>query len=221
MIAECKEIISDLNKLGEWCTEIDPKKEGKLCQEIILALKTTMRENKLDYLTAPQIGYDRRLFCIKFGKNDYRTFINPMITNNIGFNLARETCNSIPDKVFIRPRFNKLNIVYTTPLDKVECVSLVGRAAQVFEHCVDHLNGILVSDIGLEIDEDFDNATEEERAEIIKMYIDALDVRQKDLEEQIKEDEDLNTLDQSIKFIESVQKGETKIEHVPQGENNG
>ena len=53
------------------------------------------------------------------------------------------------------------------------------------------------------------------------MYIDALDVRQKDLEEQIKEDEDLNTLDQSIKFIESVQKGETKIEHVPQGENNG
>lgn len=206
------EIITDCEKLYEWSQEIDPRKEGKLLQEIVLALKTTMRENALEYLTAPQIGYDKRIFCIKFEGNDYRTFVNPVITKTSAFQFVRETCNSLPEKTFIMPRFGNIEVIYVTPLGKIETRKIIGRSAVVFNHCLDHLNGLLISDIGLEIDELFDNATDEEREEVLKMYAESLDLKQKALQKSIDEDEDLHKLDKAIDFISSVESGETTIE---------
>lgn len=208
---EVKEIITDVEQLYDWCIEIDPRREGKLLQEITLNLKTTMREKNLEYLTAPQIGYSKRVFCIKFDKNDYRTFVNPQIANNSGIGFERETCNSIPDKVFVMPRFGNILLHYVTPLGKVESRRIVGRSATVVQHCIDHLNGLLCSDIGMEIDSDFDNATEEERTEIIKMYAESLDLKQKALEEEIAKDDDAKKLKDAVDFIASVQSGETEL----------
>ena len=69
-----KEIITDAEKLGDWCVEINTQKEGKLLQEIVLSLKHTMKEKGLVSLSAPQIGYNRRVFCLRFGDNDYSPF---------------------------------------------------------------------------------------------------------------------------------------------------
>ena len=79
-----KEIITDVDALSNWSVEIDTRKEGKLCQEIILALKATMREKNLQSLSAPQIGYNRRIFCLRFGDSDYRTFIIPILFSIAG-----------------------------------------------------------------------------------------------------------------------------------------
>lgn len=207
-----KDIITDSSELSKWCIEIDPKKEGKLCQEIILALKATMREKQLISLSAPQIGYDKRIFCIRFGENDYRTFINPAIDNNTGITMARESCSSIPEKEFIIPRFSKITFYFMTPMGKIEQGNLVGQAAYVFQHELDHLNGMLVEDIGLEIDELFDKATEEEREEVLKMYAESLDLRLKELNKEIAEDKDLKNIDDAIKFINSVKDGSTKLD---------
>lgn len=204
-----KTIITDPAQLEEWSTEIDTRKESKLMQEIILALKATMKEHDLVSLTAPQIGYNRRIFCIRFGKTDYRTFINPMIENNVGMTLSRESCSSILEKEFILPRFSKLKFYYTTPMGKVEAGTLVGKAAFVFQHCIEHLNGLLISDIGLEIDELFDQATEDEREEVLRMYMESLDIRQKELNEVISKDEELSEVNDAIKFISSVKDGST------------
>lgn len=212
MSDKIKEILVDTDKLSDWCVEINTRKEGKLTQEIILALKATMRDKNIEYLTAPQIGYDRRIFCIRFGDNDYRTFINPMIENNSNIMFSRETCHSIPGTEYIIPRFSKIKFFYTTPLDKVESATLAGRAAFVFQHCLDHLNGMLVSDIGLEIDELFDNATDEEREEVLQMYMESLDLRQKDLQKEIEADSDLKNLDEAIRFIEGVNNGSVVID---------
>ena len=209
---EVKEIITDEEKLGQWSDVIDPKKEGKLCQQIIGELKATMRAKDLEYLTAPQIGYNRRIFCVRFNNNDYRTFINASISNMAKMTIARETCYSIPEKRFIIPRYNMLEVMYFTPLGAVEVRKIVGRSAWVIHHCVDHLDGSLTSDIGLEIDEMFDNATDEEREEVIKMYMESLDIRQKQLREEIENDEELKKMDDAINFMESVRKGETVIE---------
>lgn len=206
-----KEIITDPEKLGEWSVEIATK-ENKLLQEIVLSLKQTMRVNNLHSLTAPQIGYNKRVFCMKFGKDDYRTFVNPIIENNTAFQFSRETCTSIPDKTFIIPRFGNIKVYYTTPLGKVESCKLAGMSAFVFQHCIDHLNGMLVSDIGLEIDELFDNATDEERAEVLKMYAESLDIRHKQLQKEIEDDKDLVDINDAVKFITSVKSGETKLE---------
>ena len=207
-----KNIITDAAALGEWCVEIDTRKEGKLLQEIILSLKATMRANDLVSLSAPQIGYNRRVLCMKFGKSDYRTFINPLVENNTGFQFARETCSSIPGKTFVIPRFNNVKLYFTTPLCKVESTKLSGMSAWKFQHCLDHLNGMLSSDIGLEIDEMFDNATDEERAEVLRMYAESLDVRQKDLEAEISENKELSDINNASKFIASVKTGETILD---------
>lgn len=207
-----KTIITDAATLSEWCSEINPHKDGKETQEIVLALKSTMRKNDLTSLSAPQIGYKRRIFCIKFGKNDYRTFINPAIENNSGITMSREKCTSIPDKEFIIPRFNKIHFYYLTPMNKVESANLAGRAAYIFQHCMDHINGLLVSDIGLEIDELFDNATDEEREEVLRMYAESLDIRQKQLEKEIEETSELQDINNAIKFINSVKDGSTVLD---------
>ena len=210
-MSKVKEIITDTEQLSNWCVEIDPVKEGKLAQEIILSLKATMREKNLQSLTAPQIGYDRRILCLRFGDNDYRTFINPSIDNNSGITMSRESCSSIPNKEFIIPRFSKIRLYFVTPLGKIEQANLVGRAAYVFQHAMDHINGILVSDIGLEIDELFDNATDEEREEVLKMYVESLDLRQKELTKEISETKELKDIDDAIKFMNSVKDGSTKL----------
>lgn len=208
-----KEIITDIDKLGDWSIEIDPRKEGKLLQEIVLSLKETMREYNLESLAAPQIGYLKRVFCIKFGNNDFRTFVNPIIENNSAFQLSRETCNSLPGKTFIRPRFGNLTVFYMTPMGKVESRKIVGRSAIVFQHCLDHLDGLLLQDIGLEIDELFDQASEEEREEVIKAYMESLDIKQKELQAEIQEDSELQQIEDAAKFIESVKSGETQIDN--------
>lgn len=211
-MSKVREIITDNELLSDWSIEINTVKEGKLTQEIVLALKATMREKNLQYLTAPQIGYKKRIFCLRFGDNDYRTFINPIIDNNTGITMARESCASIADKEFIIPRFSKIKFYYTTPMGKVEAATLVGRASQMFQHAVDHLNGMLVSDIGLEIDDLFDQATDKEREEVIKMYAESLDLRLKQLNKEIAEDKELKDIDDAIKFISSVQDGSTVLE---------
>jgi peptide deformylase len=209
---EVKEIITDEEALGQWSEVIDPKKEGKLCQQIIGELKATMRAKDLEYLTAPQIGYNRRIFCVKFNGNDYRTFINASISNMAKMTIARETCNSIPEKRFIRPRYNMIEVIYYTPLNQIEARKIMGRSAWVIHHCVDHLDGSLTSDIGLEIDDMFDKATDEEREEVIKMYMESLDIRQKQLREEIETNEELKKMNDAIKFMDSVRKGETILE---------
>lgn len=207
-----KEIITDLEAIGGYCEAIDPRKEGKLLQEITLSLKNTMRAKNLKSLSAPQIGYNYRVFCIKFGENDYRTFVNPMLENTSKFQFVREKCSSIPDKEFIRPRFGTINVMYMTPMGKITSTKLVGLAAFTFEHCLDHLDGLTLADVGLEIDEMFDNATAEEQAEVLKMYADSLDIRQKELEQEIENDKELSSIDKATKFIRSVQSGETILE---------
>ena len=211
---EVKEILTDEEKLSQWSEVIHPKKEGKELQKIIGELKATMRARNLEYLTAPQIGYQKRVFCIRFGDKDYRTFVNASISNMAKFTIARETCYSIPEKRFIIPRYGMIELMYYTPLGEVQSCKLYGRSAWVTHHCVDHLDGSLTSDIGLEIDDMFDNATDEEREEVIKMYMESLDIRQKALREEIDNNEELKKMDDAINFMESVRKGETVLEPV-------
>lgn len=207
------EIITDLEKLSERSDEIDVAKQGKLVQETNIKLKTIIKEQGLTALSAPAIGIAYRIFVIKFG-DKLKCFINPMIQKAEGLELSREKCSSIPDKEFIRPRNNKIHVIYSTPLGKIESVMLAGKAATVFQHEMDHLDGLLISDVGLEIDKDFDEATEEERLEVINMYLDSLDIKRKEIEKEIENTPELKQLSDAIDFMEAVQTGKVDIEHI-------
>lgn len=200
------------NILNDRAEEIDIRKENALMREIILELKDTLRNHKEGVgLAAPQIGYNKRIFVINFS-GDLRSFINPIISEVKGFELSKEGCLSIPGKEFIRPRNNEITVLYQTPLGKIESRKLVGKAAIIFQHEIDHLDGLLISDIGFEIDENYEKATEDEKAQIIQRYMDSLDIKKKAVEDEIQNDPELKKQDDAIKFMEALQQGQVQFE---------
>lgn len=214
-----KKIITDIEKLSERADEIDVRKEGELARSIVLDLKDILRSKKdIVALSAPQIGISKRIFVIKFN-NELKSFINPIISGTKGLELSREKCSSIPKKQYILPRHNEIEVVYQTPLGKVESRKLIGLAAKVFQHQMNHLDGLLISDIGFEVDKDFDKATEEERQEVIQAYLESLDIRQKEVEKEISENEDLKKMSDAVEFIGKLQKGEIEIQPIEKKSN--
>lgn len=205
-----KDIITDIDKLAERADEVDIRKEGNLQREIVLALKEIIREKNLVCLAAPQIGYNKRIFVINFN-GDLKTFINPIASDASGLTLAKESCESIPGKIFLRIRHTQLVATYQDPLGKIRSYKMAGLNAIVYQRMVDMLDGLLLSDVGLEIDDDFEKAPEEERMEVINAYLDALDLKQKKVEEEIQADPDLKKVQEAMNFIEGVQKGDIKL----------
>ena len=197
--------------LQEHSVEIDTVKESSLMRQIVSELKKTIKENNLTALSAPAIGYNKRIFCVDFKDSEIKTFINPLLTDVKGLSLSRETCTSIPGKSFIRPRNTDLTIIYQRPLGQIETRQVTGRAAFVIQHELDHLDGLLLTDISLEIDDDFDSATEEEREEIINMYLDSLDLQKKNLDEAIDNDEEAKQISDGIRFMEGVASGDIQV----------
>lgn len=213
-MADIKEILTIENDevaLSQISTEIDTRTENPEMRKIVSDLKRTMKKKGLKSLSAPAIGYTRRIFCIDF-KEEIKTFINPYISKGTGIHLSRETCSSIPGKEFIIPRNVSLEIMYMRPNGQIQSAELKGLAACVFQHEYQHLDGVCLHDIGLEVDELFDNASEEEREEVISMYLDSLDMKQKELEKNIENDPDAKQLSDGIKYLTSVALGETKLE---------
>jgi len=212
---KAKEILTIENneiQLSERSMEIDTKNQAIEMREIISAVKNTIRKNNLSYLSAPSIGYQRRIFAINFNDLEIKTFINPIIATAKGLHLSKEISNAIPNKTYIRPRNTEITVMYQRPTGQPESRKLVGLAADVFQQCMDDIDGILLSDIGLEIDEDWDTLSDEDKQEIINAYLDSLDLKEKELRKEIESDKDLKQISDAIDFMSSVYKGETKIE---------
>lgn len=208
-----KEVVNleELNKLGR-AQEIDHEKSGKLLREITSNIKRTMRKTGLISLSAPGIGYNKRIFCIDFSDKEIKSFINPVVTSATGLQLVRESCSSIPGKEYLVPRNSTIDVIYETPTGQIKTNRLKDVVAFVFQHEIDHLNGVTLEDIGLEVDSDFDEATAEEREEIIDMYLDSLDLRQRYLEETINSDEELKLVSERLRFVEALARGDIEFE---------
>lgn len=205
--------INNLEELVELrrAEEIDTQKENKLVREIVSKIKRTMRKNNLTSLSAPAVGYNKRIFCVDYSDNEIKTYINPVVSLREGIHLSREVCSSIPDKEYIIPRNNVINIYYQRPNGEVKIQEFKGLASNVLQHELDHLEGITLDDMGLEIDKDFDEATEEERLEIVNMYLDSLDIMLKDVKEDIENNEELKVISDRLNFTEAVVSGKVKL----------
>ena len=207
-----KEITTDLGFLSKRCDEVDVKKENNIVKDIVLSLKRTLKEHEKGIgLAANQIGESKRIFIINYN-GDMRSYINPVITQVENININREGCLSLPNKQYLIPRYGKIKIMYQNPLGKIESVQLIGMAAYVFQHELDHLDGINISDIGLEIDENFDKATEEERLEVVKAYMESLDLKSKKAIEEIDKDPELKQIKDAANFMADREKGNIKTE---------
>lgn len=205
-----KEIITDLDELSAISDEIDVQKDNKLVKVISTELKNTIKEKNLPALSAPQIGYNIRMFSINFD-GEIRCFINPMYKPAGPGIIQKESCASIPGKKYLRLRYQIIDVAYQNTIGETKTSVFRGLAAIVFQEQVDHLNGLLLSDVGLEIGDDFEKASEEEQNEVIEAYFNMLNNKKETLNQEIEEDSNLKEISDAINFMDSVRAGETKL----------
>jgi peptide deformylase len=92
-------------------------------------------------LAAPQVGIDGRFFVTAWGD----IFINPeIVAVSEEMHESREGCLSIPGKQFVVRRHKWVRL-------RGDNRKWKGIKASVIAHECDHLNGILISDVGQEL----------------------------------------------------------------------
>lgn len=212
------EYITNIDELSDSSIEVDFDTDKKRISEVVEKLKYRISKDNLIAISAPQIGEKVRIFCIRFttkqnGKtfDKVHTFVNPVIVGMRGFVLDREKDISLHDREFIIARNNDINVMFQTENGESVEHKFSGKIAAFIQLMVDHLDGILLTDMGLEIDHLFDEATEEERNELLKAYTEWIIDYQEKLTKDIAEDEELSSMNDAIKFIQSVRSGETNL----------
>ncbi len=97
-------------------------------------------------LAAPQFGLDARLFVIeRSGKRN--VFVNPKILE-FGKDQVEmiESCLSLPNIFGSVSRPKKIKVEYQDESGKIRKACFEGLMSRIFQHELDHLNGILFID---------------------------------------------------------------------------
>jgi peptide deformylase len=118
-----------------------------LVQQLIDDMIKTMYEAPGIGLAAPQVGVSKRIFVSDIGEeHELYVFINPVLSDFAGEETSVEGCLSIPGKI---GDVTRAQSCVATGLDrngkKIQ-VEASGLLARCFQHEVDHLDGILISD---------------------------------------------------------------------------
>ena len=210
-------IITDIETLStpaeplEFLTEQGAQKEEGT--EIINKIKEILELNKdLIALSAPQIGINKRVFCLRFN-DQVKAFINPIITKKKGLKIVVETCASMPGKEIVIGRPEEITVVYYNGDFNYEDNKLVGVAASLFDQQAQILDGVLPSELGLVSDIEEDGRIEEtDLAEIIPFYKDTfLPTRIASLNKAIEADADAVKDYKHLKFTEGVINGRIAV----------
>lgn len=182
-------------------------------EEIVSKIKKVMETNQeLLALSAPQIGINKRIFCLRF-KDQIKTFINPIITKKKGLNIVIETCASMPGKEIVIGRPEEITVVYYNDEFKYEDNKLMGVAASMFDQQAQILDGVLPSELGLVSDVEIDGKIEDsDLEEIIPFYKDTfLPSKLEGIKQAIDSDEEASKAFNQLKFTEGVINGRIAV----------
>lgn len=186
--------------------------EGK---EIIAELKEIL-SNSPDMITlaAPQIGINKRIFCIKFS-DTIKTFINPIVTKKSGTVIAPETFSSMPGKEILIGRPAEITAVYYNEDFKYEDNKFLDEAARLFDQQCQLLDGVLPSELGLVSDIKRDGSlkklSEEEMQQLVDIYKKYIATKTASMSQALQNNEELNTQFNKLKFTEDVINGRTQV----------
>lgn len=112
--------------------------------ELVLDLKDAMKEDNGIGIAAPQVGVHDRLIIVDMGDTGPTAFVNPKIVSRslskIDF---EEGCLSVPGVYGMVERHKKVKVKAYSQDGHPVTLSLKGTLAVVFQHEIDHLDGIL------------------------------------------------------------------------------
>ncbi len=96
-------------------------------------------------LAAPQIGVSKRIIVLDPGDN-LITLINPEIIDEEGTQMGNEGCLSIPRRDGMVERADFVKVKGLNGLGEEVIYEAKGKLARIFQHEIDHLDGVLFTD---------------------------------------------------------------------------
>lgn len=143
-----------LRRKAHKVTEFD-KDFSKLVDDMI----ETMREAPGVGLAAPQVGVSIRLIVVEYGDDEDETIpkklfvlANPEIVNQSEEKVTGiEACLSVPGLVGEVDRYVAVAIKAQNRLGKPVKVKAEGWMARIFQHEIDHLDGVIYTDRATEV----------------------------------------------------------------------
>lgn len=178
---------------------------GELIDDILDTIKTL--DNKV-FLCANEIGRKERAFGIKF-ENETKLFFNPVFQEKKEPKLVREL-DEITGKEYIMPRFADVTICYQDECGKVVATKFKDPASLIVCKAMDFIDGLHDSDFGLEVLPEFDEASDEEREEVLNLYLDYLTNLGAQLDAELQENDEVKAEWNAYRFAKA--KAEGKIE---------
>ena len=153
-----------LRKKARKVTDFGPK-----LQTLIDDMFETMREAPGVGLAAPQVDIPIRLLVVEFGDeedpeapNKLYSLINPEIVRYSQETVVgTEGCLSIPNLVGDVERYQGITVQFQNRHGKSAKIKAEGWLARIFQHEIDHLNGVLFTDLATEV---WEPTSEEEKA---------------------------------------------------------
>ena len=115
-------------------------------KQLLLDMAETMSSASGIGLAAPQIGVSQRLITVNTGEKLY-LLVNPRIVKREDEELADEGCLSFPGMVATIKRSLLVKVKGLDEEGKRVEVEAEGLLARVFQHEIDHLNGVLIIDL--------------------------------------------------------------------------
>ncbi len=120
----------------------DPK-----IKELALDMIETMRLENGIGIAAPQVGVHKRIIIVNIGEDDPRAFLNPKILSKSFLKTeSEEGCLSVPGVFGIVKRHRSVTVTAQDLTGKTMTFRAEGLMAIVFQHEIDHLDGILFID---------------------------------------------------------------------------
>jgi peptide deformylase len=116
-------------------------------------LLETMRAAPGVGLAAPQVGVLRRLFAYDLGENEetgehpFGVLVNPRITHRDGEQTGEEGCLSMPGLYYELTRASSVRVAAQDLAGQPLDLAGEGMLARVFQHEIDHLDGVLFIDL--------------------------------------------------------------------------
>src|SRR5437764_8786559 len=115
-------------------------------RRLIADMIETMRDAPGVGLAAPQVGECLRLFVYDDGDGRSGALINPEIVDRAGEEIGTEGCLSIPRLEGEVPRAQRIVVTGLDRRGKRVRIAAEDLLARVFQHEIDHLDGVLFTD---------------------------------------------------------------------------
>lgn len=118
----------------------------KAISELIKAMRLAMLEQKGLGLAANQIGLNLRVFVARVNNKFYALFNPEILKSSVETIVEDEGCLSVPKIYGATERNEKVVLAARDKNNKLIKIKAIGMLARVFQHEMDHLNGILFID---------------------------------------------------------------------------